>query len=832
MVDSTQDPSDFDTLTIDKVITRTDGDLGDAQALLVIGRVRRIAGLSPKFPTDIWVNISLVDGAEESDVYDKYINDTDTDTVPPYESISELASVQYQRGNDSPNLDSPYLNNQQTSYYGVECHEGESIWVACFYVSEHDRWAKWEDSSIDLSLLWGKFINDADGVHGLRIKAFVTENTSKKNPEQFHPWWVDNAGTEIEPKPIAIETLSKTFHVSQIETTYLFNMGILMVHGIGPHRIRETLVRFGEPFVKFWTDCFESFNKLTKQSLSLSTRREIASRAEKGALRNRSDNEGFTKVIDNLLKQDSKLIGSSQERDEDIQVVGAGLRVRDTILPQDPDSDPTSTLLRLSLLGKQGRVREAHVLLSEGWWTEKTLYPGTKELFNWIVDALPKIFRMHVTGTLKPELDGIWDAKFIGKIVSILVFMIRLILLIPKLAAILLLQPVLLLVTLFCLIPVARLQLLASKTIEILMQTVGQSYALKTSPLRQNAIVRQVEKKLDWLSDKCEQLVVISHSQGAEVVRLMFQRKPRPKLARWITFGAGIRPLVLLDNEVKDEPIDAVLSLLFRVSSIIVALLAIFAFMQIMLTEDYSTFSNYISVLYLYKILFGAWLVCFIWSMILLLASTVPVPNLRTRRSILNFWHDYTASHDPVPGGSTLSPYKEDFDRLGVTPKWKVIFNKRSVSRDHTAYFENVEGFVAPIGIDVLQLLGFPIKQEQTNTVLEEAQARRAKYTWLRLAWRYCWACFTSIALLVAAIISFPDWHMTIKPVFESSGEFFNMLRALWSSGLLRQVIVDLLPVLLPSIIVYWLVRQFYIMRKLKQSEQQLYQSLADGALF
>ena len=61
----------------------------------------------------------------------------------------------------------------------------------------------------------------------------------------------------------------------------------------------------------------------------------------------------------------------------------------------------------------------------------------------------------------------------------------------------------------------------------------------------------KVGRQLDWLCRRCEIVIVLAHSQGAEVSRHVIAARTRGELKRFISFGSGVKMLGVLTS---DEP--------------------------------------------------------------------------------------------------------------------------------------------------------------------------------------------------------------------------------------------------------------------------------------
>ena len=102
-------------------------------------------------------------------------------------------------------------------------------------------------------------------------------------------------------------------------------------------------------------------------------------------------------------------------------------------------------------------------------------------------------------------------------------------------------------------------------------------------------------------------------------------------------------------------------------------------------------------------------------------------------------WHDYFASADPVSNGPLLDRFQPQKLRSSA------VDNLRSILRDHTTYWHNRDGFVAPV----------------TNLIVAQARicppgdARTEYATMARRRWRVRWLVASRLTLAAAAFAVF-----------------------------------------------------------------------------
>lgn len=178
-----------------------------------------------------------------------------------------------------------------------------------------------------------------------------------------------------------VEPVFKNFSFTDVDPGYLFELGILFVHGIGRHKVRETLTKFGEPIVKFWENWFRQVTNRSAKLLAGYKGKRFVERVTIRTTKNRQDHEGITHWVEKIGSVSDPENGAYKVSD----IVCGGVRVEDALFPDSRSDDaPASALVRLPVVGNDEKLREAHVLMSESWWTPQTVYPGAFELFNWI----------------------------------------------------------------------------------------------------------------------------------------------------------------------------------------------------------------------------------------------------------------------------------------------------------------------------------------------------------------------------------------------------------------------------------------------------------------
>jgi hypothetical protein len=780
-------------IKIQKLVIK--GGPKDPQVLLVIGTTR-ITG-------DLWVHLGF--------------KRTDCAGLPPNGSVSELAAIIFRKGAGAPEPDTAYCHQSLGSYYGIECEEGEALWVARFDFSDHRR----SDQDNDLPGLWRRFSASASEGKKLLVSAWCTTIQNDWREKDGEP-----------PSPACIgDSVTEEVPFELVENGKLFELGIILIHGIGPHKARETLTKFGEPILKFLKNWLERVTTRSCRKLT-DVQRECFHACFIGrAGRNRRDHEGITHWM-------AKFRSSSEAPSQVLCKPGAegvgsvlcgGVQVEDTVFNDSNEKGPNSSLLRVSVVGDDGKLREAHILMSEAWWAKKTVYPSESELFEWMNIALPTIFRMHFAHSIMPYWRDFKTYKnFSRQLFTLPILTAMGLITVCKLPFMVLMQSFLYCLGIFSLIPITRVKRFLRVVIDVLMGTVGQSYALETSLIRQSAIVRQVSKDLEWLESRCEELVVIAHSQGAEISRLLFQARRWPNVIKWITFGAGIKPLNLLTELEANTAEAKAFQNLFRVSSLSTLFLATVWGVRALIGEKFSVLQLISSegILFFWMGLMALAVVIYI-VLCVIFHCFEPKKELSLSKSGMEIWHNYYATHDPVSCGSLFERFSAEMKLKKLPhPKENCIHNLRSTLRDHTSYLQNIEQFVGPITLEIVSLLGFTTNKEVIQKALKEGSERREKTTWYRMICGYM--AVPAFLLLAArpAVDNWKIWLNTASAAWQSREGFFLSLHAIWSSGLIRAMVADLW-VALAFLSVYWIIRPAVTRHYFLKSERTMHENLS-----
>ncbi len=286
----------------------------------------------------------------------------------------------------------------------------------------------------------------------------------------------------------------------EADTTALakkFELGVLLVHGIGAQRSGDTLVRWGDTLLKTI---------------------ERAMRCRK------ADERRFTVTVE---------------------------RAR-------PSEGPGKNSIQASVLLGAGEYKERW-LISECCWADAFPAPSYRELVSWSMRALPWSIVTHITERYWHKESDRLEKKEKGSIEPFRAFCDFLQALIELFLA-LALAPVLVgflgLSLLLGLLPIPQIRTAILAMQSALTATIGDSFAFVESPVRAALIKTCILDGLDRVKEDCRRTVIVAHSQGAAaVLDALRGMAPEPNQNRepetgsravpdaLVTFGAGTKKL-------------------------------------------------------------------------------------------------------------------------------------------------------------------------------------------------------------------------------------------------------------------------------------------------
>ncbi len=454
-----------------------------------------------------------------------------------------------------------------------------------------------------------------------------------------------------------------------------WQLGIVLVHGIGDHKQGETLLQFGEPLL----ECVH------RRVWSMWKR---ADADPKLAFEEHGPNEA--KRYFNELLLGAKL---SAYVDQSMPIPIRRLLAENAnaeIKVSVPHIEST-----LNADGKRLVTRKVlHWNVQETWWGEQVIEPKAGDVIGWMMTRAPWIigqffyerFANRVFRSIPADA-----VRFIGYATC-------------AAFAALAIQIIFLGFALASLIPIVS-RWVGPALLQV-AGVLGDAYVLIVQDLQHAAIVERVHDTLKSMRPQCDKVVVIAHSQGSGV--LFDALATKTEFENWtpdhiITFGAGVAKLKTLFYAESREPwtmqvagwcaflgalVGIVVSVLsvwllklpwIHAGAVGVAAFVVFSFV----IAKFSLFPCYVRCRRVFEYKQGA--------------SSVPNASGASVTEP-STWTDFAASHDPVPMGRLGVRGKSGEQTvLGYLVTAHRIWNERSWLSDHVTYADNKAEFCAPI---------------------------------------------------------------------------------------------------------------------------------------
>jgi hypothetical protein len=465
-------------------------------------------------------------------------------------------------------------------------------------------------------------------------------------------------------------------------------IGILFIHGIGEQRIGQTLTEFGEPFCQWINDWLNSTESKNNDKIN------------------------------------SK-----------VEIIDANLN------SNEPQSCPHFySNLKVNNLSN---YEQKKWLFAESFWADSFPLPGTQEVTFWLLQIVPWTCISYATQRIIiawHKLVNIFSIrKFYFGLIYAAIITFYIILTIPLTALALLMQLILFILILIWKIPIPIIRDYIYWTQKKISAIIGDSYVFSSSIIRREFAISKLQHDINWIKGRCQNLVIIAHSQGAALAYLTLKKNFPKNFKLFVTFGSGLNKLALF----------------FQPS-----------FRKKIHTVSYFTYlSVYFIALYSYFILIAPqqqriepndWsgLVVIGFSLIFYISALVDSTNESTDEIKLFGeqlengkvkWLDIFSSSDPVPNGPLFNS-----NQTFITSK--LIWNERSIFIDHVTYTHNMEGFwpeiitsivrnkitLLPIINDVIGSHGFLLNYRK-----ESRRIRSFVFMFIRLL------LFTSLLLVI-----------------------------------------------------------------------------------
>ncbi|HET9358380.1 MAG TPA: hypothetical protein VFO58_01460 [Vicinamibacterales bacterium] len=343
-------------------------------------------------------------------------------------------------------------------------------------------------------------------------------------------------------------------------------------------------------------------------------------------------------------------------------------------------------------------------LLAESWWADEFSRPPFMKLAAWLLTIGPWAIISHASRWLGDAPRGQVPYQLLKVVLAVPLSM--------------LMQIVVALLAVVAWLPIPVVRRAVSGFLLRVTGTLGDSYVLLEDPVQKAAAIGAVRHNVRWLADRCDDVAVVAHSQGAAIARLALAERRHPKVCVLVTFGSGVAKLTELGSMSTETRARSVRTILW-VSLVAIALLP----RALSLTTDDDA-RSILWTLYL-----------FLPLAMMVAALTVVWGNIKAwpeRAAELSLspldWIDYWATADPVPNGP-LAPA----DKVRGLRQFKIT-NRINWLTDHSTYWENWDEFVMPVARELDQRAGSGVFTVETPAKIPGIPGRRVRVALLALA--------------------------------------------------------------------------------------------------
>lgn len=408
---------------------------------------------------------------------------------------------------------------------------------------------------------------------------------------------------------------------------------------------------------------------------------------------------------------------------------------------------------------------ERRLVVAESWWAETFHPPRYWPMAAWLVSAVPfVVFRafdhrvgMVTTNERIDKHDFWWPWRHVERVGKNVV----------SSALVLVASLAIALLGVVAVIPAVRRFILSAQT--LLIRYIGDSYALLIGPAGADAMVSRVECDLAWLEERSvKHVVIVAHSQGAEIVRRVLARRAAgsASIASLVTLGQGIAKLRAVGRMYQHRARARwayALRLIATVVTVAPLVLALWLHW-------------WLAFAFVLTPILAARLITVARDILLAIVQDKEPFEKELAQDIrigkLQRWRDYFATSDPVPEGQL------PLEALGSAYESTQMVNLRSPFFDHTSYWQNAEGFRPAVLEELAGRLGWPFTKVFEDRVLagQEARARKTRVL-VAAAW------FFGVVALTVSIVGLlgPAWF----DLWDDVGDQVGPVMA-WVAGLVN----------------------------------------------
>jgi Ca2+/Na+ antiporter len=361
---------------------------------------------------------------------------------------------------------------------------------------------------------------------------------------------------------------------------------------------------------------------------------------------------------------------------------------------------------------------EQQWLLAESWWGGEVRRPSFFKLAGWMLTTGAWMIVSHFLRGARSRTSRFAQFLFVA------------------LPLVVLSQLAILILSVLALIPLPNIRSMLSGVLLRLTGVVGDTYVFVENKAQQAAIITEVCRDLRWLSERCEKVAVLAHSQGAAVATRALHAAGVRNAELLLTYGSGIAKIEEIECISERSPDD------FRAAylTIPLSLIGVIAAARVALQYTFDLhawlgmFWALMAVLYLFLMLQRA------REYQGTVAERIRSLGFRATNPELT-WHDIYSTADLVPGG-----------HLGDIPGLcsHRIVNRRSWLVDHTTYWQNTSQFLPRVAIRLAALTGLHsvLRPEIRQNICRVAREHHRRVAWLVRARRATFA-----AALLAPVV-------------------------------------------------------------------------------
>jgi hypothetical protein len=339
--------------------------------------------------------------------------------------------------------------------------------------------------------------------------------------------------------------------------------------------------------------------------------------------------------------------------------------------PGRSPNEPANAELLVESIAADGYVLRSRWLLAEAHWAEAFRAPTLGAFAQWAVQAGPIAF-CYFFGTQVRRSKRPWFASVPW--------------LVAFAAIVLILQLALLVLMVIAAIPIPWLRKWLARVERAMTGVLGDSYVFATDDLQRRAILERVRRDLRWLLARCRKVVLVAHSQGAAVAYHALDgaiEGDARGLDSVVTLGSGFRILEFLAKSLNSPPV-------LRAGWAAIAGVALLAAGAWSIGSVGGAVGGGLVAAGLVALVYGG------VKAAELLAGEPFMPQMGRQKR----WLDFYGAHDPVPFG----PFAASESRFYKPQR---VHNRNSLFTDHNAYWENADEFVGPLARRLADVAGF-----------------------------------------------------------------------------------------------------------------------------